>query len=103
MTITLAAYAAKKGRAEMLYPTKVIELNPRDNEHIKRLNDPADAGLFHLETWLPFAEAAKLERGNANVRPASERKKPFRDMVIYGRKQPIDLPSKESRNHLPLR
>ncbi len=65
----------------MLHPTKVVELNPRDNEHIKRLNDPADAGLFHLETWLPFAEAAKLERGNANVRPASERKKPFRDMV----------------------
>ncbi len=65
----------------MLFPTKVVELNPRDNEHIKRLNDPADAGLFHLETWLPFGEAAKLERGNANVRPASERKKPFRDMV----------------------
>jgi hypothetical protein len=65
----------------MLFPTKVVELNPRDNEHIKRLNDPADAGLFHLETWLPFSEAAKLERGNANVRPASERKKPFRDMV----------------------
>jgi hypothetical protein len=65
----------------MLFPTRVVELNPRDNEHIKRLNDPADAGLFHLETWLPFAEAAKLERGNANVRPASERKKPFRDMV----------------------
>jgi hypothetical protein len=65
----------------MLFPTTVLELNPRDNEHIKRLNDPADAGLFHLETWLPFSEAAKLERGNANVRPASERKKPFRDMV----------------------
>jgi len=65
----------------MLFPTTVLELNPRDNEHIKRLNDPADAGLFHLETWLPFSEAAKLDRGNANVRPASERKKPFRDMV----------------------
>src|SRR5271169_2835527 len=65
----------------MLFPTKVVELNPRDNEHIKRLNDPADAGLFHLETWLPFGEAAKLDRGNANVRPASEKKKPFRDMV----------------------
>jgi hypothetical protein len=65
----------------MLFPTKVVELNPRDNEHIKRLNDPADAGLFHLETWLPFSEVVKLDRGNANVRPASERKKPFRDMV----------------------
>jgi hypothetical protein len=65
----------------MLFPTKVIEVTPRDNEHIKRLNDPADAGLFHLETWLPFSAAAKLERGNANVRPASQKKKPFRDMI----------------------
>jgi hypothetical protein len=66
----------------MLFPTKVVELNPRDNEHIKRLNDPADAGLFHLETWLPFSEVVKLDRGNANVRPASERKKPYRDMLV---------------------
>lgn len=65
----------------MLFPTKLVELSPRDNEHIKRLNDPADSGLFHLETWLPFSEAAKLERGNANVRPASEKKKPYRDML----------------------
>jgi NTP pyrophosphatase (non-canonical NTP hydrolase) len=65
----------------MLFPTKVVELNPRDNEHIKRLNDPTEPGLFHLEAWLPFSEAARLDRGNANVRPASERKKPFRDMV----------------------
>jgi len=65
----------------MLYPSKVLEIHPKDNEHIKRLNDPAEAGLFHLETWLPFSEAVKLERGNANVRPASERKKPFKDML----------------------
>ncbi|HET9178541.1 MAG TPA: AIPR family protein [Terriglobia bacterium] len=65
----------------MLFPTKVLEFTPRDNEHIKRLNDPVDTGLFHLETWLPFSGASKLERGNANVRPASERKKPFRDMI----------------------
>lgn len=72
----------------MLFPTKVVELNPRDNEHIKRLNDPAESGLFHLEAWLPFSEAAKLDRGNANVRPASERKKPFRDMVDTVEKSP---------------
>jgi hypothetical protein len=65
----------------MLYPSKVLEIHPKDNEHIKRLNDPAEAGLFHLETWLPFSEAVKLERGNANVRPASERRKPFKDML----------------------
>jgi hypothetical protein len=72
----------------MLFPTKVIELHPKDNEHIKRLNDPAEPGLFHLETWLPFSEAVKLERGNANVRPASERKKPFKDMVETVEKSP---------------
>jgi hypothetical protein len=65
----------------MLFPTKVVDLQPRDNEHCKRLKDPQVAGLFHLEAWLPFSEAAKLDRGNANVRPASERKKPFRDMM----------------------
>lgn len=72
----------------MLFPTKVVRLNTPDTEHIKRLNDPAEPGLFHLETWLPFSEAAKLDRGNANVRPASERKKPFRDMVDTVEKSP---------------
>jgi hypothetical protein len=65
----------------MLFPTKVVEIHPKDNEHLKRLKDPVDPGLFHLETWLPFSEVVKLDRGNANVRPASERKKPFKDMV----------------------
>src|SRR5260370_40301995 len=41
-----------------------------------------------MEAWLPFSEAAKLDRGNANVRPASERKKPFRDMVDTEEKSP---------------
>jgi hypothetical protein len=72
----------------MLFPTKVVELFPKDNEHLKRLNDPVETGLFHLEAWLPFSEAAKLDRGNANVRPASERKKPFRDMVDTVEKSP---------------
>jgi hypothetical protein len=65
----------------MFVPTKVVELSLSDNDHCKRLKDPSSAGRFHLETWLPFSEAAKLDKGNANVRPASERKKPFKDMV----------------------
>jgi len=66
----------------MLFPTKILEVFTRDNEHCKRLKDPKKEGaLFHLEAWLPFSEAAKLERGNANVRPPSESKKPFRAMV----------------------
>lgn len=76
----LASIRCQTG-SDMLFPTKVIELLPKDNEHIKRLNDPTESGIFHLESWLPFSEAAKLDQGNANVRPASERKKPFRDMV----------------------
>jgi NTP pyrophosphatase (non-canonical NTP hydrolase) len=66
----------------MLYPTRVLEVFPRDNDHCKRLKDPQKEGsLYHLEAWLPFSEAVKLERGNANVRPPSETKKPFRDMM----------------------
>ena len=65
----------------MTIPTKVVELLLVDNDHCKRLKDPVSSGLFHLETWLTFSEAAKLDKGNANVRPASERKKPFKDMV----------------------
>lgn len=65
----------------MAYPTKVLEVRPRNDEHCKRLKDPQASGLFHLETWLPFSEAVTLDRGNANVRPPSETKKPFRDMM----------------------
>lgn len=65
----------------MNIPSKEVELSLQDNDHCKRLKDPFSAGLYHLETWLPFSEAAKLDRGNANVRPASERKKPFKDMM----------------------
>ena len=65
----------------MNIPTKEVELSLTDNDHCKRLKDPFSAGLFHMESWLPFGEAAKLDRGNANVRPASERKKPFKDMI----------------------
>jgi AIPR protein len=40
-----------------------------------------DSDIFHAETLIPFTEAVKLERGNANVRPASETKKPYKDMI----------------------
>ena len=38
----------------------------------RRLKDPANPNIYHFETYLPFTEAAKLERGNANVRPPKE-------------------------------
>src|SRR5690348_8352789 len=65
----------------MAYPTRCITLLPRENDHCKRLADPFGGSLYHLETFLPFTEAVKLEKGNANLRPPSERKKPFQDMI----------------------
>ena len=53
----------------MLYPTRTIEVLSRDGDHCKRLKDPTSASLYHLEAFLPFTEAAKLEKGNANLRP----------------------------------
>jgi hypothetical protein len=76
-TISFAAHAAMK----VAYPTRSISLFPRDNDHCKRLTDPFGGNLFHLEAFLPFTEAVKLEKGNANLRPPSERKKPFQDML----------------------
>ena len=60
---------------------KTIPLSIRHNDHCKRLADPHNHGTFHMEALLPFTEAVKLIRGNANVRPPSETKKPFKDML----------------------
>lgn len=60
--------------------TRSIVLSVRDPEHFKRLADPINPRIFHAETLLPFSEAAKLVRGNANVRPPSESKKPVKEM-----------------------
>jgi len=75
----------------MNYPSKVIDLSLRDNDHCKRLKDPYGSGLFHLEAWIPFSEAGKLDRGNANVRPASEKKKPFKAMVDTVENDPVSF------------
>jgi hypothetical protein len=92
MTIIPAAYAAKE--EAMIYPTRTIEVFPRDNEHVKRLKDPTSVTLFHLEAFLPFTEAVKLEKGNANLRPPSERKKPFQDMVATVQDEPSSFHKK---------
>jgi AIPR protein len=92
MTISFAAYAAKEDK--MIYPTRTIEVFPRDNEHCKRLKDPSSATLFHMEAFLPFTEAVKLEKGNANLRPPSERKKPFMDMVATVQDEPSSFHKK---------
>jgi hypothetical protein len=64
---------------QMKYRT--IELVLRDQDHSKRLKDPINPSIYHLETLLPFTEAGKLAKGNANVRPPAE-KKPLKQMMI---------------------
>ena len=61
--------------------SSVTRLHLPDNEHCKRLKDPAHSGIFHLETLLPFSEIRKLDPGNANVRPPSENRKPYKEMM----------------------
>jgi hypothetical protein len=59
--------------------TRSIELRvPEDFG--RRLKDPANTAIFHFETYLPFSEAVKLERGNANVRPPKDNH-PFKEMM----------------------
>jgi AIPR protein len=50
-------------------------------ESCKRLKDPIRDDTYHLEAFLPFRQAAKLERGNANVRPPNRSKPAYRDML----------------------
>lgn len=57
-----------------------ITLNVREANQVKSLRDPANPNIIHIEAFIPFSEAAKLDPGNANVRPAS-RKRPFRLML----------------------
>lgn len=78
----------------MNHPTTTIELFPRDNDHCKRLKDPSGANLYHLEAFLPFTEAVKLEKGNANLRPPSERKRPFQAMLETVEKDPSSFHKK---------
>jgi AIPR protein len=75
----------------MIYPTRTFELSLRDNDHCKRLKDPLEGRLYHLEAFLPFSEAEKLDRGNANLRPPSEKKKPFKDMLETVEKDPTSF------------
>lgn len=78
----------------MIYPSRTFELSLRDNDHSKRLKDPVEGRLFHLEAFLAFTEAVKIEKGNANVRPPSEKKKPFRDMLDTVEKNPLSFHKK---------
>lgn len=59
--------------------TRSIELRVTE-DFGRRLKDPSNTAIFHFETYLPFSEAVKLERGNANVRPPKDNH-PFKEMM----------------------
>ena len=65
----------------MLSNSRKVVVSIRDTDHCKRLADPISKNTYHMEVLLPFSEAQKLDPGNANVRPFSEQKKPFKEMV----------------------
>lgn len=58
-----------------------VVLSITDNDLVKRLKDPYSDHLHHLEAILPFHEVAKLDRGNANVRPPDPKKPAYRAMT----------------------
>jgi AIPR protein len=60
-------------------PSEIIELSLAEDLG-RRLVDPVDPTIFHFEAYLPFTEAVKLKRGNANVRPPKENH-PFKAMM----------------------
>ncbi len=65
-----------------------ITLRVSDSDHCKRIKDPFDSNLHHLETLLPFSEVNKLVSGNANVRAPKESSKPFKSMIETVEKNP---------------
>ena len=65
-----------------------ITLCVSDSDYCKRIKDPFDSNLHHLETLLPFSEVNKLVSGNANVRAPKESSKPFKSMIESVEKNP---------------
>jgi hypothetical protein len=68
--------------------SKSVDISLLDDDHCKRLKDPSSPETFHLEAFVSFSEAVKLQAGNANVRPPSTRKPAFREMIETAAKNP---------------
>jgi hypothetical protein len=78
-TETITVGEAPEGRL------KEITVRP---QAVFAFEDPLNESTIHIETLLPFSEAVKLERGNANVRTASSATRPFKAMVDTAEKAP---------------
>lgn len=70
------------------YMKTPIALRVSDADYCKRIKDPFDPNLHHLETLLPFTEVNKLVSGNANVRKPKESSKPYKNMIATVQKNP---------------
>jgi len=54
-----------------------IALRVNDADYCKRIKDPFDPNLHHLERSFPSAKLTRLVPGNANVRKPKESSKPY--------------------------
>ena len=59
----------------------LLQLALADNEFCKRLKDPFQNDVFHLETYLTFTEAAKLPPGNAGSRRPNQKTNAYKAML----------------------
>lgn len=59
---------------------KEVTIELGEHSQCRRIKDPSNPKIVHLETLIPFHQAIKLDKGNANVRPPTD-KKPLKRMV----------------------
>jgi hypothetical protein len=68
---------------------KTYELEARGGDDtVTEMQDPKFKNIKYIEAFLPFDEIVKLPNGNANVRSASELRKPFKGMLHTAESRP---------------
>lgn len=65
-----------------------IELSIDEGAVCALFKDPRNSEIKHAETFLSFYEINKLKRGNANIRPPEEKKRPYLAMIGSVEKNP---------------
>lgn len=61
--------------------SRTVTLSVKDNGSVRTLREPYSDHLLLLEAIVPFSEVAKLDIGNANVRPPNANKAAYKAMV----------------------
>jgi hypothetical protein len=68
---------------------KTVELDiAGDAATVAEMQDPKHKDVHYIEAFLPATEIVKLPNGNANVRSASELRKPFKGMIKTAEQMP---------------